>query len=336
MKSVRFLLVGCGAIGERHARLAAERGQLVAVCDVDEKRLKAFTKTYNCYGYTSLSDMLHYERADALLVCTPNGLHAEHSIAGLKAGLHVLCEKPMALNTGDCRKMIRAAHTHKRHLYIVKQNRFNPPVAALKNLVEKERLGTVYSLQINCFWNRDAGYYRKAAWRGTRKLDGGTLFTQFSHFVDLLYWLFGDVGVVNGFTANRGHRAVIETEDTGVFSFRTRTGIPGTLHYPTNTRRKNMEGSLTVFAEKGTIKIGGAYLNTVEYQEPVLIRPSTLMPGGEENTYKGYGGSMNNRERVYKDFLRGLSGHQAHYSSGEEALHSVRIIEKFYHAASRR
>lgn len=334
MKQTRFLLVGCGTIGERHARLAAEKGVLVAVCDIDEKKAKAFSAKYGCYGYTSLNDMLRNEEADALLVCTPNGLHAAQSISGLKANLHVLCEKPMAISSVDCKRMINAAATTTKHLLIVKQNRLNPPVAAVKDLLAKHKLGKIYSIQVNCFWNRGAKYYQQSNWRGTKELDGGVLFTQFSHFIDLLYWFFGEVKTVKGFTANVAHQQLIEVEDTGVFSFVTKAGVPGTLHYSTNTKHKNYEGSITILAEKATIKIGGAYLNTIEYQEPVLIDTAKLIAGNAANQYKGYEGSMNNHARVYDEFIEVISGRKKKYVSGEEGMHSVMMIEKFYRAAS--
>jgi UDP-N-acetyl-2-amino-2-deoxyglucuronate dehydrogenase len=331
--ATRFLLVGCGTIGERHAKLAAEKGVLVAVCDIDEKKTKSFSAKYDCYGYTSLNDMLVNEEADALLVCTPNGLHATHSISGSKAGLHVLCEKPMAISSVDCKQMIKAAAKAKKHLLIVKQNRLNPPVVAVKNLLTKNKLGAIYSVQVNCFWNRGAKYYQQSNWRGTKKLDGGVLFTQFSHFIDLLYWFFGEVKTVKGFTANVAHQKLIEVEDTGVFSFVTESGIPGTLHYSTNAKNKNYEGSITILAEKATIKIGGPYLNTIEYEEPALINVTKLMAGNDANQYKGYQGSMNNHAKVYDEFVEVISGKKKTYVSGEEGMHSVKMIERFYKAA---
>lgn len=333
MKRTRFLLVGCGTIGQRHAALAASKGELIAVCDIDEKKVKAFSAQYACYGYTLLKDMLKNEEADALLVCTPNGLHATHSMVGLKAGLHVLCEKPMALTSTDAKKMIAVAAKAKKHLLIVKQNRLNPPVAAVKERLEKNKLGKIYSVQVNGFWNRPAAYYQRSKWRGTKKLDGGVLFTQFSHFVDLLYWFFGEIKTVKGFTANLAHKMLIEVEDTGVFSFVTKNGVPGTFHYSINSSNKNYEGSVTILAEKATIKIGGPYLNTIEYQEPQLIDERKLNNSNEANQYKGYQGSMNNHARVYDEFLEVIAGKKKKYVSGEEGIHSVRMIEQFYKAA---
>ncbi|MBX9782847.1 MAG: Gfo/Idh/MocA family oxidoreductase [Chitinophagaceae bacterium] len=334
MKSFGFILVGCGTIGERHALLARERGILLAVCDADEQKAKMFSKKFSCYGYTNLDDMLHEETgADALIVCTPNGLHAAHSIKGIKANKHILCEKPMALSTSDCKKMIAASAKTKKHLLIVKQNRLNPPVVAVKQLLNKKKLGNIYSVQVNCYWNRSAGYYQQSNWRGTKEMDGGVLYTQFSHFIDLLYWFFGDVKKINGFIANLAHKNMIEVEDTGVFSFVTEAGVPGTLHYSTNAAGKNYEGSVTILAEKATIKIGGPYLNTIEYQEPVLIDLEEINKSNEVNQYKGYQGSMNNHAKVYDEFVQVIAGKQKKYISGEEAIHSVKMIEQFYKAA---
>jgi len=333
MNPCKFILVGCGTIGERHASLAQQKGNLLAVCDIDEQKVKKFSKQFSCYGYTNLDDMLLSQTgADALIVCTPNGLHAMHSIKGLKALKHVICEKPMALSTADCKQMITASVKAKKHLLIVKQNRLNPPVAAVKNLIGKNKLGTIYSVQVNCFWNRGAKYYQQSNWRGTKQLDGGVLFTQFSHFMDLLYWFFGDVKKVNGFTANLAHKKIIEVEDTGVFSFVTTAGVPGTLHYSTNAANKNYEGSVTILAEKATIKIGGPYLNTIEYQEPVLIDLKEISKNNLPNQYKGYMGSMNNHAKVYEEFVQVIAGKQTKYTSGEEAIHSVKMIEQFYKA----
>lgn len=333
MKKVRFLLVGCGSIGERHAKLAAAKGELVAVCDVDERKVKTFSKTYACFGYTSLNDMLGQVIADVLVVCTPNGLHAAHSIAGLNHQLHVLCEKPMATTSADGKRMIRAAAKANRHLLIVKQNRFNPPVVAVKKLLQANKLGKVYSIQLNCFWNRGAKYYQQSNWRGTKDMDGGVLFTQFSHFIDLLYWFFGELKTSKGIVANIAHGDVIDIDDTGVFTFVTKAGVPGTLHYSTNTKNKNYEGSITILAEKATIKIGGPYLNRIEYQEPVKINIAQLEKGHSANQYKGYQGSMNNHAKVYDAFLAVLKGKQKEYTSGEEGIKSVEMIEQFYKAA---
>jgi predicted dehydrogenase len=331
-QKLKFLLIGCGTIGTRHAKLASAIGTIDAVCDVIPDRAQKFSKLFQCFGYTSLNEMLQqHPTADALIVCTPNGLHAEHSIAALNKGFHVLCEKPMALTVADGKKMIAAAAKAQRHLMIVKQNRYNPPVIATKQLLEKKKMGKIFSVQINCFWNRSANYYQQSSWRGTKNMDGGVLFTQFSHFVDLLYWYFGPVANVSGSVDNMAHQHICEIEDTGVFHFKTESGVYGTLHYSTNAAMENYEGSITIIAEKAIIKIGGPYLNVIEYQKPVLIK--NLSAGNKENMYRGYKGSMNNHARVYKEFEALLTGTNSVYTSGTEALETVKIIQKFYHAA---
>lgn len=332
-KKYKFLLAGCGNIGQRHAVLIAEWVELLAVCDSDEKKLKSFSSQYACYGYTSFDEMLRqHPEAEVVVLCTPNGLHASQAIVALKAGFHVLCEKPMALKVADAKKMITAAKKAGKHLMVVKQNRFNPLVVGLKKLLDKKKLGKIYSIQLNCLWNRPASYYRNSSWRGTRELDGGMLFTQFSHFIDLIYWLFGSFKKVNGQLFNLAHPQ-IEIEDTGVFTFLTISGIPGTMHFSNNARNKNYEGSITVIAEKATLKIGGPYLNHIEYQEPVMIKTPDISTTESPNQYKGYQGSMNKHEMVYEELLAVLSGKKKNYTSGEEAIHSIRMIEQMYRAA---
>ncbi|MCU0374802.1 MAG: Gfo/Idh/MocA family oxidoreductase [Chitinophagaceae bacterium] len=263
---LKFGLVGCGNIGKRHAEIINELGVLVAVCDNDIIKLTEFTTKYHSKGYESYEVLLQNAGdIEVMVICTPNYLHAPQSIMALNAGLHVLCEKPMALNYADCLLMIEAAEKKGKILHIVKQNRFNPPVIKLKELIENGTLGKVFSVRLNCFWHRNNDYYQNA-WRGTKELDGGTLFTQFSHFIDLLNWLFGEIYDLKAYRNNYNHNGVIEYEDTGVVILKFKNGGLGAIHYTINAFEKNMEGSITVFGEKGTIKIGGQYLNELEYQ----------------------------------------------------------------------
>jgi predicted dehydrogenase len=238
----------------------------------------------------------------------------------------------MALTVRDCGEMISAAEKASRRLFVIKQNRFNPPVAAVKRLIEEDRLGKIYSAQLNCFWNRNEDYY-KNSWKGTKKLDGGTLFTQFSHFVDLFYWMFGDVKEVSGFMGNLGHKDIIEFEDTGCISLLFYSGAIGTINYTVNSYKKNMEGSLTIFGEKGTVKIGGQYLNELEYQNIENYEIKDLPPGNPANNYGQYQGSMSNHDKVYENVLQVLSGGGIIATHGYEGLKTVEIIEKIYAAA---
>lgn len=333
MKSLNFAIIGCGRIAQRHAEHIQNNGKLLAVCDIVKERADALAEKYQAKSYTDYQALLlDNPGLDIVAICTPNGLHAEHSIAALKAGFHVLCEKPMALSVQDCGDMINAAERANRRLFIVKQNRFNPPVAAVKKILDEGRLGNIYSVQLNCFWNRNNAYYENS-WKGTKKLDGGTLFTQFSHFIDLLYWLVGDVKDAHSFTANYHHDGIIEFEDTGVVTLKFYNGAIGTINYTVNSFDKNMEGSLTVFGEKGTVKIGGQYLNEMEYQSIEGYEIKDLPAGNPPNSYGQYFGSMSNHDKVYQNVTDVLGNGGIIATNGFEGLKTVEIIDKIYSAS---
>lgn len=334
-KQLKFAIVGCGRIAGRHAEHISKQGKLVAVCDIDLGKAKSLAGNYGAEVFGSLDEMLlSHPETDVVSVCTPNGLHAEHSIKALKAGFHVLCEKPMALSVPDCSAMINAAERANRRLFIVKQNRFNPPVEAVKKLIDEGKLGKIYSLQLSCFWNRNGDYYRNS-WKGTKDLDGGTLFTQFSHFIDLLYWFAGDVDFVSARTGNYHHEGLIEFEDTGTAVLKFNSGAIGTVNYTVNAYKKNMEGSLTIFAEKGTVKIGGQYLNELEYQSLEGDPVSNLPPGNPPNNYGQYLGSMSNHDKVYTNLIDVLNGKGSIATSGMEGMKTVEIIAKIYRSAGK-
>jgi len=244
MKRLNFAIIGCGRIAQRHAEHINNNGKLVAVCDIVKEKADVLAEKYGAKSYTDIHQLLQQNpELNVVTICTPNGLHAQHSIAALKAGFHVLCEKPMALSVQDCGDMINAAERANRRLFIVKQNRFNPPVAAVKKILDDGRLGNIYSVQLNCFWNRNNAYYQNS-WKGTKALDGGTLFTQFSHFIDLLYWLIGDIKEVKSFIDNYHHKGMIEFEDTGMAILKFYNGSIGTINYTVNSFEKKY-GRLT-------------------------------------------------------------------------------------------
>ena len=330
---INFAIIGCGRIAQRHAEHISKRGQLVAVCDVVEDKAQQLATTYGAKAYTSYADMLAHEPSiDVIAVCSPNGLHAQHSIDGLKAGFHVLCEKPMGLTVKECGEMIQTAERANKRLFAIKQNRDNPPVAAVKEIIEAGKLGNVLSVQLSCFWNRNTDYYANS-WKGTKDLDGGTLFTQFSHFIDLLYWLIGDVEDVAAYLGNFAHEGIIEFEDTGVVILKFTNGAIGTVNYTVNSFDKNMEGSLTIFGEKGTVKIGGQYLNELEYQQIQDYRIENLPEGNKANNYGNYTGSMSNHDKVYDNLIEVLTHNAPITTSSYEGMKTVEIIEKIYRAA---
>ncbi|HEX5170064.1 MAG TPA: Gfo/Idh/MocA family oxidoreductase [Cyclobacteriaceae bacterium] len=336
MKKIKFALVGCGRIGERHAQHINKLGILSCVCDIDVEKGKKLAKLYDVPNYASLQELLeNCADIDVVSICTPNGLHAEHTIQALRAGFHVICEKPMALSVNDCGEMIKAAESANKRLFIVKQNRFNPPVAAVKKVIDEGRLGKIMSVQLNCFWNRNSDYY-KNSWKGTKALDGGTLYTQFSHFIDLLYWLVGDVRSVQAFLKNYLHQGVIEFEDSGAVALEFYNGVIGTINFTVNSYQRNMEGSLTIFCEKGTIKIGGQYLNELEYQNIEAFEIKDLPVGNPANNYGQYQGSMSNHDKVYENVIEVLTNKGVIATNGFEGLKTVEIIDKIYSAASSR
>jgi UDP-N-acetyl-2-amino-2-deoxyglucuronate dehydrogenase len=336
MKKLNIAIVGVGHIGSQHAKHASSLGNLTAVCDIKQERAKTIASQYNCKAYFSLDELLADEKTlDLVAVCTPNGLHAEHSIKALKAGCNVLCEKPMATSVHDCERMIHTAEETNCRLFIVKQNRFNPPVKALKKVIDDGKLGKILDVQVNCYWNRNNEYYASSDWRGKLRMDGGTLFTQYSHFIDLLYWLVGDVEEAQAYTYNFLHTGVVEFEDTGVVILRFCTGALGTINFTINSYGKNMEGSITLFGEKGTVKVGGQYLNLLEYQSIEGYEITGLEQGNPPNTYGAYKGSMSNHDKVYQNVIDVLVNQGSIATDLLDGLKTVQIIEKIYKAAAK-
>lgn len=331
MKKFEFAIIGCGRIAGRHAEHINDMGILKAVCDVKEHRARKFGEQFNAAAYCSVDELLKNEReVDVVSICTPNGLHAEHTIKALKSGFHVLCEKPMAINVGDCERMIAEAKKADRHLFVVKQNRFNPPVEKVKQLIDAGRLGKIFNVQLNCFWNREHDYYLDSDWKGNKSMDGGTLFTQFSHFIDLLSWMIGSVEEAYALSENFAHRGVIEFEDTGVVILRFSNGALGTINYTVNSYLKNMEGSIAIFGEKGTVKIGGQYLNELDYQMIENYEIKDLLEGNPPNDYGKYVGSMSNHGKVYENVVNVLTNGEDITASGIDGLKAVEIISKIY------
>ncbi|HRE49797.1 MAG TPA: Gfo/Idh/MocA family oxidoreductase [Flavitalea sp.] len=330
--SYRFALIGCGRIAARHAEHIRSQGRLVAVCDVLPERAALFGRQFGAVAYTSFQDLLKKEEIDIVTVCTPNGCHAGQAIQSLRSGRHVLCEKPMSISVRDGLQMIDAASGSGKKLFVVKQNRYNPPVQEARKLLLAGKLGKILSFQINCFWNRTEAYY-KDSWRGTKNMDGGILFTQFSHFTDLLYWFLGDIKEVSGFRANYLHRDCIEFEDTGTANIVMHNGAIGNIHYTINSHKQNMEGSFTFFGERGTLKIGGQYLNEIDYFSVENEERPVLESGKPANQYGHYQGSMSNHHIVYQELIKSLDDPDHQFMEAAEALKSIEIIEKIYSAS---
>jgi predicted dehydrogenase len=325
---VRFAVVGCGHIGKRHIEMIRRnpKAELTAVCDI----LPVDFPPVPCFS--SLEDLLSGAKFDVLNVCTPNGLHAPMAVRAMETGHHTVIEKPMALTTSDAARILQAAAQHERKVFCVMQNRYSPPSVWMKEIVDSGRLGKVFLVQINCYWNRDERYYRPDGWHGTRQLDGGTLFTQFSHFVDLMYWLFGDITDIRSRLADFNHKGLTEFEDSGFVSFRFAAGGMGLLNYSTSVYDRNFESSVTVIAENGTVRIGGQYMNEVEYCHIKNYTMPKLAPTNPGNDYGAYTGSAQNHHFVIEnvvDVLHDRAGASI-TASAQEGYKVVDIIERIY------
>ncbi len=332
-----FGLIGYGKIGERHVEhiIAHPEAQLHSIFDIKADRLNLFRNKYKgIQTYDSLKGILNDPAIDIITICTPNSTHSDIAIAAMKAGKHVLVEKPMAISKVDCEGMIHIALKTGKSLFVVKQNRFNPPVQAVKKLVDEKKLGKILSVSVNCYWNRNEWYYKSSDWKGKKAFDGGTLFTQFSHFIDVIYYLLGDMQILHAQMANVSHKGMIEFEDTGIVSFLLKDShAPGVLHYTTSAFQKNMEGSITIFAENATIKIGGKYLNTIEYQATNGFDITDLPAGAASNNYGDYEGSMSNHDKVIDNVIQSLNGKVEIMTNAYDGLKTVEIIENIYQVA---
>ncbi len=333
---IKFAIIGCGHIAKRHAKhlQAHPNAELLGGFDLVVEKTQNFATDFEVKAFESLEEVLQ-SPVDMLNICTPNGTHHSIAIEALNAGKHVLVEKPMAIRKADSEQMIKAALDNGKNLFVVKQNRFNPPVQEVKKLLENGHLGKVFSVVVNAYWNRNKQYYEQSYWRGTKELDGGTLFTQFSHFIDILYYLFGDVDLVSGITKNVNHQGLIEFEDTGHFVFQLKTsGALGSFNYTTAAYEKNMEGSITIFAENGSLKIGGQYLNTIEYQSIEGKSLNEFSSIDKPNDYGFYQGSMSNHDKVIDNVVKSLLGQEKIMTNAYDGLKVVEIIENFYAVAN--
>jgi UDP-N-acetyl-2-amino-2-deoxyglucuronate dehydrogenase len=332
---VRFAVVGCGRIGTRHAEhiVNNKRAQLIAVCDIVKEKADALAQKYCVRTFYDYDDLLKQKKDfDVVNVCTPSGLHAEMSIKGLRSGFHVLCEKPMTLNLADADEIIKTEKASGKKFFLVKQNRYNPPIKVLKDVVYNQKLGKINMINCNVHWNRRRQYYEEADWRGTMKLDGGALMTQCSHFLDLMVWIGGKVKSVsaNMFNLNHGY---VETEDTGFITLVFENGAVGTLHYTTAVYNKNLEGSMTILGEKGTVKVGGEYLNVLDFWSVEGMEKPELEPGNPANDYGTYKGSMSNHDKVIENVVSVLLDKEQIATNSLQGRESIEVMQAAYISA---
>lgn len=328
MEKIRFAVAGFGHIGKRHAAMIAENPEceLVAICDVNPLQKEALAALGNIVFYPSVDQLLNSNAGfDVLSIATPNGFHEEHAVKGLEAGKHILVEKPLALTKEACKSIIEASVKYRKHVFCVMQNRYSPAAIWLKEILQKKILGKIFIVEVSCFWNRDERYYTQGNWHGTRQLDGGTLFTQFSHFIDMVLWLFGDITNISGRFANFNHTGLTAFEDSGLIHFDFINGGTGSFNYSTSCRDKNVESSMTIIAENGSVKVGGQYMEEVEYCD---VKDYTL-PELPEN----YGLSKPpaaNHYYVFKNIAEVLKSGLPIATNALAAMKVVETIEKIY------
>lgn len=333
---IRFAVVGCGHIGKRHIEMIRRNpdAELVAVCDILPKdQLNLHPILDEPIAFTQRFDtLLQQYDFDVLSICTPNGLHAGMAVEALESGRHVVIEKPMALNTQDAERILFTAEKKEKKVFCVMQNRYSPPSVWIKEIVESGILGKLFLVQINCYWNRDERYYKPGSWHGTKEMDGGTLFTQFSHFIDLMYWLFGDIYDIDARIEDFNHHQLTEFEDSGMLSFKFVNGGIGSIHYSTSVYDRNFESSVTIIAENGTIKIGGQYMNEVEYCHVKGYNMPELPLTNPGNDYGAYKGSAQNHHYVIDNVVNVLLSKNGEEikTNAYEGYKVVDIIERCY------
>jgi UDP-N-acetyl-2-amino-2-deoxyglucuronate dehydrogenase len=331
-RKIRFALAGCGRIAANHfAAIAkhADRAELVDVCDTDPVALKKAVAQTGARGHDSLTQMLAATKADIVVLATPSGLHPEQAIECAHGSFHVMTEKPMATRWQDGLRMVKACDEVPVRLFVVKQNRRNATLQLVKSAVEKKRFGRIYMVNINVFWSRPQEYYDSAGWRGTWEFDGGAFMNQASHYVDLLDWLIGPIESIQAYTATLAR--AIEVEDTGVMSIRWRSGALGSMNVTMLTYPKNLEGSITILGEKGTVRIGGVAVNEIqhwEFAEPDPDDEKIKDASYQTTSVYGFGHPL-----YYDNVINVLRGEADPETDGREGLKSLETLIATYLSA---
>ena len=331
-QKIKFAFVGTGHIGKRHAEMIRreEEAELVALVDIRSQK-ECDAESFDVPFFNSIEELLNSELAiDVVNICTPNGLHSEQALMALQKKMHVVCEKPMGLKKDACEKIIFKALQVSKQVFCVMQNRYSPPSEWIKSVITEELLGDIYMVQLNCYWNRDDRYYKKGGWKGTSDLDGGTLFTQFSHFIDIMYWLFGDIDNIEGKFSDFNHKHTTDFEDSGFVSFDFVNGGMGCVNYSTAVANQNLESSMTIVGQNGSVKIGGQYMNEVEVCNIKGYEMPKLKESNPANDYGPYKGSAANHNYVIKNVIDGVKGRTSPTTNALEGLKVVEIIERIY------
>ena len=342
MSSISFSVVGFGRIGQRHAKIIHEHPEctLASVCDTDAQHFdqRGSLGFPDLPTYSNIDELIQAEqtsgqRSDVVTIATPNGFHAPYAVKLLRAGYHVVIEKPMGIKSAECEEVLIAEKETGKHVFVVKQNRYSPPSVWLKIIVQSRTLGDILMVQTNCYWNRDQRYYSTSPWRGSLDQDGGALYTQFSHFVDLMYWVFGDITNIQSTVRNFTHPHLKDFDDSGFAQFEFLRGGISSINYSTSCWDTNMESSITVVGSKGSVKVGGQYMNEIEYCHVENYEKPTLPPTNPPNDYGPYKGSAANHHYVFQNVVDVLTGRTDITATAFEGLKVVQMIENIYDAA---
>ncbi len=324
--------MGCGRISANHFKAIAshgERAELVAVCDINPEALAKATEQTGARGFGTLDEMLRDAEMDCVVICTPSGLHPAQAMKIARAGRHVMTEKPMATRWRDGGEMVAECDRAGVHLFVVKQNRFNPTLQLVRKAVEEGRFGRMYSVGVNVFWTRPQAYYDSAKWRGTWEFDGGAFMNQASHYIDLLDWLVGPLESVFAYSGTLARN--IEVEDTGVAALKWRNGALGTLNVTMLTYPKNLEGSLTILGENGTVRVGGIAVNEMKAWEFADERPGDEK--ARQTAYDAGGVYGHGHPIYYENVIATLRGEADAATDGREGLRSLELITALYKSA---
>ena len=333
---VKFAVVGVGNIGSRHLAVidAEPRARLVDICDIKPDVCEKFSGLYDVSAHVDYTEMLRKTSADVINICTPHGLHAPMAIEAANAGKDILVEKPMALTVEDTYRMDEAARKNGVRLMVVWQNRHNVPIKVTKKALEDKALGQVYMVHCFVLWNRPQSYYDRSSWLGRKEHEGGPLYTQCSHFIDLLIYMFGDIQRVNSIGETKSHS--IEVEDCGVAMMKFKSGVMGTLSYTNCVYNKNYEGSITIVGEKGTIKIGGSYLNTIDFWDVQSYPlPHDINFDDRPNNYTKYKGTSSNHDKLIAEVVADLLDGKKRVAGWESGHRVVEAIQMIYRSQYR-
>jgi len=323
---MRFVVIGLGHIGSRHAETLRMHPEAEWVASVDPDSDKAASGIPH---FESIEDFLSSGiGCDVASIASPNGLHAEQAIQAMKAGLHVIVEKPMALSAADVQFMIQVSEQTGKSLIGVMQNRYSAPSQYVKSLLDQGALGNLYRVQVDCFWNRDERYYSGHAWHGSAELDGGVLFTQFSHFVDMLHWLLGPLQPFWAESSNHNHQGITPFDDSGSIAFAFGNKGRGSFRYSTSVPHQNFESTLSLIGERGTIKLGGQYMNQVQYVNIDGQTTTPELPEVPANDYGLYKGSAANHHHLIQNALDHLLRGAPITTPAQDGLAVVEFIEK--------